>query len=441
MKAWVFLCNDSPLEHWMEGYKQRFDAWEEGGMTGLVVGRMQFRQDDGSTVRAYAPDPKIFKDHGEEPPEEGPRDLEKEKVLHAMLDDAAGRGWPMLIFAGGGTTAHIQAEMKAFPQTTGIIVDGPGEHSYELAFHHGGEVFEIAEGHEARLARAGADLDRARRGMQHLRDRLHNLTPDMVRFHADGGMLESLILFDVDEDALHWLRARQEASRLEWQTMREAVDAVDPADVTGGKVILGGIPRTPVFSGLTGQDYQQMAPYFDYLFPKHYYWHRGMDGMYGTITRWAKRLGAWNPSLSEADCFAVVKVLLGIQLPGVNCLMDMEKGFSEEFFSQVVFNETRRALEAIGDADKVIGWVSTGRRPHGGDQIPPHDLRRLLETAREAGLQRFLYHPEPDFGASEWLVISSICGTPWDEDPKGYWPSGTDKPDTWNGGRIAPDEI
>ena len=58
MKAWVFLCNDSPLEHWMEGYKGRFDAWEEGGVTGLVVGRMQFCQADGTTVRGYAPDPK-----------------------------------------------------------------------------------------------------------------------------------------------------------------------------------------------------------------------------------------------------------------------------------------------------------------------------------------------------------------------------------------------
>ena len=48
MKAWVFLCNDSPLEHWMEGYMERFDAWEEGGVTGLVVGRMQFCQTDGT---------------------------------------------------------------------------------------------------------------------------------------------------------------------------------------------------------------------------------------------------------------------------------------------------------------------------------------------------------------------------------------------------------
>ena len=38
MKAWVFLCYDSPLEHWMEGFDERFDAWEKGGVTGLVVG-------------------------------------------------------------------------------------------------------------------------------------------------------------------------------------------------------------------------------------------------------------------------------------------------------------------------------------------------------------------------------------------------------------------
>jgi hypothetical protein len=435
MQAWVFLCNDSPLEHWMEGFEERFDAWEAGGVTGLVVGRMQFRQADGTTVRAYASDPRIFADHGEEAPTEGPRDRDKEKALHAMLDDAAGRGWPITIFGAGGSTASIQDVMRAFPQTCGIIVDGPGEHSYELAFHHGGEVFETTDGEAARFARIGADADRAHRGMLHLRGRLHELTPDRVRFHADGGMLGALQLFDLNEDALYWLRARQEASRAEWQSMREQVDAVD------GKVILGGIPRSPVFSSLTGQNYQQMAAYFDLLFPKHYYWHRGMDGMYGTISRWVKRLGAWNPSLTEADCFAVVGALLGVRLPGVEALVDLEHGHTEAFFEQVVLNETRRALEAIGDADKVIGWVSTGRGPHGGDQMPPRALRGILESAQAAGLQRFLYHPEPDFGAAEWLLISSMCGETWDEDPKGYWPTGTDTPDTWNGGRTAPDEI
>jgi len=82
-----------------------------------------------------------------------------------------------------------------------------------------------------------------------------------------------------------------------------------------------------------------------------------------------------------------------------------------------------------------------GAVPTGGDQMPTRELRGILEASQEAGLQRFLYHPEPDFGASEWLLISSMCGKTWDEDPAGYWPSGTDSPDTWNGGRTAPDEV
>ncbi|MEC8929769.1 MAG: hypothetical protein VYB08_00025, partial [Candidatus Latescibacterota bacterium] len=362
MKAWIFLCNDSPLEHWMEGYKERFDAWEAGGVTGLAVGRMQFVGDDGSSVRAYASDATIFAAHGEQAPEAAPRDAEKEKQLHAMLDDAASRGWEMLIFSGVGSSAHMQDLMHAFPQTSGVISDGPGEHSYELAFHHGGETLEINEHIDTRLAKAGADIDRVHRGIRHMHARLHNLTPDRVRFFAGGGMLGGMQLFDINEDVLYWWRARWEASHQEWKWMREQVDGVD------GDIKLAGIPRTPAWSGLTGQDYTCLAEYFDIIFPKHYYWHRGMDGLYGTVYRWVKRLMIWNPALTEHDCIRVVELLTGIHIPEVNTLIDFEKGHTQAFFEQMVYDETRRALEAIGDPGKVIGWVSTGREPHGGDQ-------------------------------------------------------------------------
>lgn len=433
MKLWVFTCNDSPLEHWLDGFKERFDAWEAGGVRGLVVGRMIFRQEDGSSISAYAPDPKVYAAFGEEPPAVGRRDLDKEKQLQAMMDDAAARGWQILIF-GGGNTAQVQDMMNAFPQAQGMVFDGPGENHYELAFHHGGEFFELRPGEDARFARIGADIDRLQRGIDHFRQRFHKLTPDLVRYHAAGGMLGALLLFDVNEDALYWLRMRQEISHFEWQQARQQLDGVDR------KMVMGGIPRAATFSSLTGQNYQQMAQYFDYIFPKHYFWHRGMDGMYGTISRWVKRLGKWNPSLTEADCFAVVKALMGIEFPGVNSLSDMEMGFPQEFFSKIVYSETRRALEAIGDVDKVIAWVSTGREPHGGDQMPVRDLHGILTASQEAGLQRFLYHPEPDFGSAEWRLISSMCGEMWDEDATGYWPTGSDKPERWNGGRVAPPE-
>jgi hypothetical protein len=201
-------------------------------------------------------------------------------------------------------------------------------------------------------------------------------------------------------------------------------------------VELGGIPRTATFSSLTCQDYHRMADYFDYIFPKHYYWHRGFDGMYGTIARWVQKLRSWNPTLTEQDCFAVVTSLFGIELPGVQSLMDMEMGFPEAFFSEVVFAETHRALEAIGDPDAVICWVSTGRSPHAGDAMTARDLQGILTASQQAGLKRFLFHPAPDLGAAEWRVISGMCGNLWKENPDGpYWPSDTPKPDSFSGNR------
>ena len=79
MKFWVFTHSDQPLEHWLKGYQQRFDAWEEGGVEGIIVGRMQFKQDDGSIISSYPVNTKLYAEYGVEPPEETPRDLEKEK--------------------------------------------------------------------------------------------------------------------------------------------------------------------------------------------------------------------------------------------------------------------------------------------------------------------------------------------------------------------------
>ena len=88
-----------------------------------------------------------------------------------------------------------------------------------------------------------------------------------------------------------------------------------------------------------------------YILPKHYYWHRGFDGMCGTIHRWVQKFVEWNPSLAEEDGFALSKSPFGLELPGIHSLLDLEVGFPDEFFSEVVYNETRRALDAVQDDD------------------------------------------------------------------------------------------
>ena len=438
MESWIFL--HFPIElwvrRWIDNYEQIFDAWEDGGVRGLAVGRLRFLQPDGSFIRAFAPDPKVYEAFDVTPPPEEPREPEKEKILQKILDNAAARGWSIMIFdvpGGGGQrppeedpfgevrlAAAAQDLMNAFPQASGIIMDGPGEQHYELARHHGGELFEIRPHERTRFDNLGYDVGRMEQGIAHLRQRFCRLTPDLVRYHAPGGTLAGLNLFDIDEDALYWLRARQQTALGVMAAMRKSVDQLNR------KVALGGIPRITTFSSLTGQNYQQMEPYFDYIFPKHYYWHRGFDGMYGTIQRWVQKFAEWNPSLNEEDCFLLIESLFGLRLPGVLSLRDLEMGFPQEFFDQVVYNETRRALAAIKDIDKVIFWVSTGRSPHSGDAMTARDLHGILQASKNAGAKRILFHPDPELGAPEWHVLSSICGNPWREDPNGYWPA-----DTW----------
>jgi hypothetical protein len=456
---WIFV--HSPLEQWMSNYKQTFDAWEKGGVRGIVVGRLYFfektphfepsylYQYEGKTYPAFLPDPEVYKSFGVAPPSVPSRDRKKEIQFRAMIDDAASRGWEILFFgtgqAGGslppskdpfnvvGFAAAFEDTMRAFPQAHGVVIDGAGEQPYELAFHHGGEVLEIPRYKRAQFQELGYDTARMDRGVARLRDRLHQLTPPMVRYYSSGGTLGGLALLDINEDTLYWLRARQEATMRYMAALRSEINKLPH------KAKLGTIPRSAAFSILTTEDFVKTHQFFDYIFPKHYFWNRGFDGMYGVVARWVRRLSNWNPSLTEPDCFAVVKSVLGLELPGIHSIADMEQGFPDEFYSQVVAPETRRALDAVGDDNKVIAWVSSGRHPHAGDPMPSGDLYRILVASHRAGLKRFVYHPDPNLGAAEWEVISELCGQRWKEDPSGYWPSDTPKPDSWNGGRKPGD--
>jgi hypothetical protein len=453
---WMYMI--FPLEQWLSDYERTLDAWADGGVRGLIIGPLVFYKDvprfdftyarRGVQFPTFRPEPAIYRKYGVDPPNEAPRDPQKERQLHGLVENAAARGWDILFFGAGhrgrarsferdpfgalSLVAGIEDTMRAFPQARGVVVDGAGEHHYELAFHHGGELFELRENEKPLLQYLGKDLSRIERGIAYLRDRMHQLTHAMVRYYSAGGLMGGLSLLDLNEDVLYWLRARQEVTLKTVSAYRKQIDGMER------KARLGIIPRTASFSLLTTQDYLKIHPSFDYIFPKHYFWNRGFDGMYGTVARWVKTLGKWNPGFSEQDCFAVVKCFVGLQLPTVHTLADLEMGFPDEFFSEVVYAETRRALDAVDDDNKVIAWVSTGRNPHAGDPMPAGDLQRILVASQRAGLKRFVYHPDLNLGAAEWSVISRLCGKPWQGDPNGYWPPDTPKPDTWNGGRKPP---
>ena len=187
-------------------------------MRGLVIGPLVFFKEvprfdftysrPGFKLPTFAPDPAIYRKYDLDPPAEAPRDPQKEKQLKALVANAAARGWDILFFGPGhygrrrsfaqdpfgalSLAAGIEDTMRAFPEAKGVVIDGGGEHHYELAFHHGGELLEIRDSEKPVFQHLGMDMDRMERGIGHLRDRMHHLTPSMVRYYSGGGMMGGL---------------------------------------------------------------------------------------------------------------------------------------------------------------------------------------------------------------------------------------------------------
>ena len=421
-----------PLENVLDDYERILDAWDAGGIRGLVFGRLVFADGKGGfTVPAFRPDPEPFRRRGLElaPAAAGP-DAAREKQLHAMLDDVKRRGWPVLVFCPGQSTHSVSAPpgedpfgalnhaavwedvFTAFPQADGGVMDGWAELPYEF-----GAVFRGLTAADRRRAEAtGHDADRLDEGRRQLMEAFSRLTPGRVRYYGHHGMLSAMNLFDLREDGVHWLRWRREASLAEGRAFRAELDRLPR------KLLLGNGLRTAMFTGITGIDYAAWDGILDLMLVKHYFWQRGFDGLYGTITRWVEKVKELNPGLTEADCFTVVRAWFGTDLPEVESRADMDHGFPQAFFDETVAEETRRALAAASRPEKVLPWVDTGRMPHRGDPMTAGDLKRILEASEGAGLRRFLFHNHGHLTAAEWKVISRMCGREWDEDPDGYWP-------------------
>lgn len=187
-------------------------------------------------------------------------------------------------------------------------------------------------------------------------------------------------------------------------------------------VQIGVGSRLPCFTPFNGYDLAVMAELYSFILPKLYFFHRGFDGLYGTVGRYIQTLTEWNPGLSDAHAMKVVEGLFGIRLPCVQSRLDLELGFPPEFFETFVKTETRRMLAAAPSPDRLIPWVEAGREPHHGDPISAGDLHRYLTAASDVGLERFLYHSHTHLTEGEWAVISNLCGEPWVAGKPGYAP-------------------
>ena len=441
MKLWMDVMRD--LESVMNDHQRILDAWAAGGVDGVVFGPLVFgtpkldkdaqAAPTGEPVAAaYDPNPAVYQRLGVETPPAPEHKLpEKRALLEKTMIAAKDRG--MQVYAmypdnGGGPggdgyylhddktlasrVARMVDTLEHFPMVDGAVMDGP-EWGYEMAPHHMNYRSYFFNDLPPELEPMATDLGYDYNAMVAAKDRLlelfHNFDPARVRLHARGGLVGAYQLFGSDSDLMAWLSFRVESLTRYFRRIRQGLAAELDRPIR-----LGCGPRSAAFAPLCGYDFAQLAEFMDFLLPKHYFFHRGFDGFIGTVYRYSQTLHEWNPGLSVAETLDIVQALFGIVLPGVEDMVDFETALSPEFFQQVVTLETKRALAAVDDPERIVPWLDTGRFPHDGDPMSSRDLKMLLDTAEEAGLRRFNYHHQGNLSAGEWVIISDKCGTRWD---------------------------
>lgn len=447
MKLWMDVMR--ALEPVLADYERLFDAWAAGGVDGLVIGPLLFDQPklySGVRLEAnkqpqatFDPDPAVYRRFGVEPPPMPTVEPEKRRQLEAALVAAKDWGWSVWLFqasAGAGPegTGHIFADERTqaayharmvdtlahYPMVDGAIMDGP-EWGYEIAPHHMNRRSYIFDDLPASVQPAcqalGYDYAALVAAKDRLYERLHQLDARHIRLHAAGGLLGSFQVLGGDRDLMAWLQFRIDSLTHFFRGVCTAIRSE-----LGEDVKLGVGPRSAAFAPLCGYDFARLAELMDILLPKHYFFQRGFDGMVGTVYRYIETLTAWNPGLRDEEALAVVQAFFGLTLPGVRTRSDCENALTPDFFAQVVTQETQRALAVVDDPNRIVPWVDAGRAPHDGDPMPPGQLRQLLVAAREAGLQRFLYHHHGNLTPGEWAVISELCGEPWQPLQSNYQP-------------------
>lgn len=197
-----------------------------------------------------------------------------------------------------------------------------------------------------------AELNAASRRLE---ERLHNLDDKVAGSYAGRGLFGSYQMLGFDDGLANWLRFRTDVITGTIKTLKGLMRE------QRGDLQLGIGPRSAVFTPLCGYDLPKLAPYADYLHPKHYFWHRGTDGLYGTVYRWLTTLRSWNPSLSARGAFQVIEMLLGVRLPGVESELDFERGFPDAFFSEIVGPPRGRCWRPPNVPSRWCpGWMSGG---------------------------------------------------------------------------------
>jgi len=296
-----------PLEPVLDDTDRILDAWQSGGVRGLVIGRLSFLPDyperedgEGSAtedalttegpapstevgavpvaawggvhrdaVPAFAPNPTVYRRWNvpvpPDPAQSFPQRLDK---LRKLIDNAKRRAWPVYIFepaSGYGPPApglpgasgplitdegkqraylaRLEDTLTQFPEADGVILDGP-EWGYEIAPGHRSDIFQDLPPEVAPAVEAmGLDYQRLVAAKDRLHQRLHKLSREAATLAAPGGAFTGVSFLGNDPGLVSWMAFRARSLTNFYRQVHQLTEALTRARGRQGKLGVG--MRTP----------------------------------------------------------------------------------------------------------------------------------------------------------------------------------------------------
>lgn len=407
LRPWMFVRELDSLE--TEGMSAILDRLEAGGIDTVVLGDLWFK--DGTP--GFAPNPAHYVGLAHQPAALPAGAEARAAVVAEAVGLAHRRGFRVYLHdwahGGGGqcvndpqspayAAARTLDTLEHLPEISGFITDGP-EWGYEAEPGNRQDLFRpLNEFDRRRGAEWGFDWEAMETGIARFGAELRSVSPETAALTAAGeyGFFDASDAFMANPGLLEWLRFRERSIR-EWvSALHRAVKGADPAvEVACG-------PRTAAFGPLAGYSLRLLREVTDFQCPKLYFWMHGIDGMKGSIYRWAHTLRAWNPGLSEAHALAYTYRLFGFTLPGVASFADLDAPLDREFFRTVVPGEIAKAVLRAGDASVLHPWMGLH---HGGVRISTSELEWLLEAIDASPLTSLIYWHYEDMQPDEWALL------------------------------------
>lgn len=399
-----------------EGIDAVLDKAQGAGIGALLLGDLVI---EGSP--AFEPDPGYYSGLSAKPPQVTAEVRPKAEAFRRAVERAKARGlrlylhdWGQSIPGMGGRgclndpaalefgLARTRDARRAFPEIDGFVLDGP-EFGYEIEPGHRSDLFgclcetcaEVAE-------KDGFDIDLMRRGRDFLKEALKRIDVASARrfLECELALTDVLDFLVAHPDLYEWFRFKAHSIVKLLSAYRDCIKEMDEA------LAIACGPRLPAFAPLTGYNYRLIAPILDFFCPKLYLWQHGIDGLKGTIGRYAATLMAWNPALTESAAIRLVSKAFGTPLPGMETLASLDEPLAPEFFAWTLSGEIEKAIARCGDAQKLRFFMGLH---HGGVHMTSDEMREILSAIEASPSGKVLYWEYGDITEEQWKVLRAFA--------------------------------